>query len=129
MLQKNWQADFEAYKKRIQNLEELLRRVNGDLPADFAQKAQDYIQQCKKMGRTLPAAKPALITINAFQPMLPELIGGSADLAGSNLTLFNGAKGIDTDADGNFIYYGVREFGMTAIANGIARCMADLFRM
>ena len=102
---------------RIQNLPELLRRVNGDLPADFAQKAQDYIQQCQKTEATLPVVKPALMP-SMRQPM-PELIGGSADLAGSNLTYLMVLK-VDTDADGNYIYYGVREFGMTAIANGIA---------
>ena len=68
----------------------------------------------------MASRKASFNAINTFQPLLPELMGGSADLAGSNLTLFKDAKGIEKDADGNYIYYGVREFGMTAIANGIA---------
>lgn len=119
--QKNWEADFEAYKKAYPELaEELQRRLSGDLPADFEQKAKAYIQQCQEQGENVASRKASFNAINAFQPLLPEIMGGSADLAGSNLTLFKDAKGIETDADGNYIYYGVREFGMTAIANGIA---------
>lgn len=119
--QKNWEADFEAYKKAYPELaEELQRRLSGDLPSDFEQKAKAYIQQCQDQGENVASRKASFNAINAFQPLLPEIMGGSADLAGSNLTLFKDAKGIETDADGNYIYYGVREFGMTAIANGIA---------
>ncbi|AWT49294.1 transketolase [Psychrobacter sp. YP14] len=119
--QKNWEADFEAYKKAYPVLaEELQRRLSGDLPSDFEQKAKAYIQQCQEQGENVASRKASFNAINAFQPLLPEIMGGSADLAGSNLTLFKDAKGIETDADGNYIYYGVREFGMTAIANGIA---------
>lgn len=119
--QKNWEADFEAYKKAYPELaEELQRRLSGELPADFEQKAKAYIQQCQDQGENVASRKASFNAINAFQPLLPEIMGGSADLAGSNLTLFKDAKGIETDADGNYIYYGVREFGMTAIANGIA---------
>lgn len=121
VVQKNWEADFEAYKKAYPELAtELLRRLNGDLPADFEQQAADYIQQCQTEGADVASRKASFNAINHFQPMLPELLGGSADLAGSNLTLFKDAKGIQDDAAGNYIYYGVREFGMTAIANGIA---------
>ncbi|CAM3972538.1 transketolase [Psychrobacter arenosus] len=121
VVQKNWEADFEAYKKAYPELAtELLRRLNGDLPADFEQQAADYIQQCQTEGADVASRKASFNAINYFQPMLPELLGGSADLAGSNLTLFKDAKGIQDDAAGNYIYYGVREFGMTAIANGIA---------
>lgn len=120
-LEKNWDAEFDAYKKAYPDLAaELIRRLNGQLPADFAAKAQEYIQQCQDKGEDVASRKASFNAINTFQPMLPELLGGSADLAGSNLTLFKDAKGIETDADGNYIYYGVREFGMTAIANGIA---------
>ena len=119
--QKNWDADFEAYKKAYPELAvELLRRLNGELPADFDSQAQAYIQQTQEQGGDVASRKASQNAINTLQPLLPELLGGSADLAGSNLTLFKGAKGIEKDADGNYIYYGVREFGMTAIANGIA---------
>ncbi len=120
-LEKNWEADFEAYKKAYPELAAaLLRRLEGELPADFDQQAQAYIQQCQEQGEDVASRKASFNAINTFQPLLPELMGGSADLAGSNLTLFKDAKGIEKDADGNYIYYGVREFGMTAIANGIA---------
>ena len=121
VLQKNWDADFAAYKKAYPELAaELLRRLDGDLPADFDKKAQDYIQQCQEQGGDVASRKASQNAINTLQPLLPELMGGSADLAGSNLTLFKDAIGIQDDAAGNYIYYGVREFGMTAIANGIA---------
>ncbi|WP_019673996.1 transketolase [Psychrobacter lutiphocae] len=120
-LQKNWEADFEAYKKAYPELAaELERRLSGELPVDFAKQAQTYIQQCQADGDDVASRKASFNAINTFQPLLPEIMGGSADLAGSNLTLFKDAKGLQTDADGNYIYYGVREFGMTAIANGIA---------
>ena len=90
------------------------------MPADFESQAQAYIQQTQEQGGDVASRKASQDAINTLQPLLPELLGGSADLAGSNLTLFKGAKGIEKDADGNYIYYGVREFGMTAIANGIA---------
>lgn len=119
--QKNWEADFAAYEKAYPELAaELSRRLNGELPADFASQAQAYIQQTQEAGGDVASRKASQNAINSLQPLLPELLGGSADLAGSNLTLFKGAKGIEKDADGNYIYYGVREFGMTAIANGIA---------
>ncbi len=117
----NWQATFAKYKKAHPELaDELLRRLNGELPADFEEKAQEYIMQCQAKGSDVATRKASQESINVLQKILPEMLGGSADLAGSNLTLFEGAKGIQTDEDGNYIYYGVREFGMTAIANGIA---------
>ncbi|WP_201616047.1 transketolase [Psychrobacter urativorans] len=120
-LQKNWDADFESYKKAYPELAtELVRRLDGDLPVDFDQQAQDYIQQTQEQGGDVASRKASQNAINTLQPLLPELMGGSADLAGSNLTLFKDAKGIQENAAGNYIYYGVREFGMTAIANGIA---------
>lgn len=120
-LQNNWQADFDAYKKAYPELaEELERRLTGELPSDFDAKAKAYIESCQNDGGNIASRKASQNAINALQPLLPELLGGSADLAGSNLTLFKGAKGLQEDAAGNYIYYGVREFGMTAIANGIA---------
>lgn len=121
MLEKNWNADFENYQKAYPELAaELKRRLAGDLPAEFEAKTQAYIADCQEKGEVVATRKASQNAINALQKMLPEFLGGSADLAGSNLTLFEGAKGIQTDAGGNYVYYGVREFGMTAIANGIA---------
>jgi len=120
-LQNNWQADFERYEQAHPELAaELKRRLEGELPADFAAQAEDYLQSCQQAGDNVASRKASQNAINALQPLLPEIMGGSADLAGSNLTLFKGAKGIQEDAAGNYIFYGVREFGMTAIANGIA---------
>ncbi len=120
-LQKNWQEAFKAYQKEYPELaDELTRRLNGDLPVDFEKKAQDYINACQAENSNVATRKASQASINALQKLLPEMLGGSADLAGSNLTLFEGAKGIQDHKDGNYIHYGVREFGMTAIANGIA---------
>ncbi|MEH6580726.1 MAG: transketolase [Halioglobus sp.] len=99
---------------------ELKRRLAGDLPEDFNAQANAYIAQCQEEGETIASRKASQNCLNAFGPLLPELLGGSADLAGSNLTLWSGSKGVSAaDASGNYIYYGVREFGMSAIMNGI----------
>lgn len=117
-----WQLKFAAYRAAYPELaSELERRLSGALPHDFAHQAQHYIEQLQANPAAIASRKASQNTINAFAPMLPELLGGSADLAGSNLTLWNGSKGISADdASGNYIYYGVREFGMSAIMNGIA---------
>ena len=95
--------------------------MNGDLPADFSDKANAYIRECQEKGETIASRKASQNTLNAFGPALPELLGGSADLAGSNLTIWSDSKPLTKDdASGNYIYYGVREFGMAAIMNGIA---------
>jgi transketolase len=100
---------------------ELRRRLAGELPADFAARADAYIARCQADGETIASRKASQNTLNAFGPLVPEFMGGSADLAGSNLTLWSGSKGLNAgDASGNYIYYGVREFGMSAIMNGIA---------
>jgi transketolase len=118
----SWQSAFEAYKKDHPALAaEFERRVvRGDLPENFAETAQAYIQRCQEEGEKLATRKASQNSLAAYGPVLPELIGGSADLAASNLTLWPGSKGISReDASGNYIYYGVREFGMSAIGNGI----------
>ncbi|SOB78069.1 transketolase [Marinobacter sp. LV10R510-11A] len=117
-----WNDTFAAYEKAEPELAaELKRRMAGDLPADFSEKAQAYIQECQDKSETIASRKASLNALNAYGPLLPELLGGSADLAGSNLTIWNGSKGVTKeDASGNYIYYGVREFGMAAIMNGIA---------
>ncbi|ABE54371.1 transketolase [Shewanella denitrificans OS217] len=115
-----WESKFEAYKAAHPALAaEYERRVlKGDLPADFEAKAQAFIQECQDKGEGIASRKASQNAIGFFGAMLPELLGGSADLAGSNLTLWSGSKGIQDDAAGNYIYYGVREFGMSGIMNG-----------
>jgi len=99
---------------------ELVRRIKGELPGYFAEKADEYIRECQQTEDNIASRKASQNSIEAFAALLPELIGGSADLTGSNLTLWSGSSPITEQADGNYIYYGVREFGMTAIASGIA---------
>ena len=118
----DWNSVMEAYSSTHPELaKELQRRLAGELPQGFAGQADAYIAQCQEEGVELASRKASQNCLNAYGPLLPELVGGSADLAGSNLTLWSGSKGISADdADGNYIYYGVREFGMAAIMNGIA---------
>ena len=120
--EKEWEAAMMAYVADYPELAtELRRRLAGELPEDFAQQATAYIAQCQKEGATIASRKASQNSLDAYGPLLPELIGGSADLAASNLTLWHGSKGINAkDASGNYIYYGVREFAMAAIMNGIA---------
>ena len=122
IVENTWNEGFAAYNEVYPDLAaEFLRRISGDLPNDFAQKSTDYIESLQEKGETIASRKASQNALNAFGPMLPELLGGSADLAGSNLTLWSGCKGVSkTESDGNYIYYGVREFGMSAIMNGIA---------
>ncbi|WP_097458758.1 transketolase [Mangrovitalea sediminis] len=117
-----WNVAFDAYANAYPELAaELKRRLSGELPADFSEKATAYIQACQEKGETIASRKASQNTLNAFGPLLPELLGGSADLAGSNLTLWQDSKGVSAgDASGNYLFYGVREFGMSAIMNGIA---------
>ena len=121
-LESDWQAGFDAYRAAYPELaDEFLRRLQGDLPADFTERADTFIAECLTAGADVASRKASQQTLNAMGPMLPELLGGSADLAGSNLTLWEGAKGISAaDAAGNYVYYGVREFAMAAIMNGVA---------
>ncbi len=118
----NWNTKLDAYKAAHPELAaELERRNNGDLPADFNNNADAFVRECQDKAEKIASRKASQNTLNAFGPLLPELVGGSADLAGSNLTLWEGCKGITAeDASGNYLYYGVREFGMSAIMNGIA---------
>ena len=117
-----WQARFDEYKKAHPELAaEFTRRMSGDLPADWQEKATAFIQETVDKAEKVASRKASQQSIGGYAPALPELMGGSADLAGSNLTLWGGARGVSREnADGNYIYYGVREFGMAAIMNGIA---------
>ena len=118
----DWEALMAGYAEaHPEQGVELRRRLAGELPADFAEQAQAYIAQCQQAGDSIASRKASQNCLNAFGPLLPELLGGSADLAGSNLTLWSGSKPVSAaDADGNYIFYGVREFGMSAMMNGIA---------
>jgi len=117
-----WNQLFDAYRAQHPELAaELARRSHGELPAGFSDAADAFIAKLQADGPTIASRKASQMAIEAFAPLLPELVGGSADLAHSNLTLWKGSKSaVSTDADANYVYYGVREFGMTAIANGLA---------
>jgi len=120
--QTRWANQLEDYRAAHPELAaEFERRTRGDLPEDFSAQADAYIRDCQEKMEKVASRKASQNCLNAYGPMLPELLGGSADLAGSNLTIWSGSKDISGDnADGNYIYYGVREFGMSAIMNGIA---------
>jgi transketolase len=117
-----WQADFAAYSAEHPELAaEFARRTAGQLPKDWNALADRAITTIAEAGENMATRKASLVALNAFAPSLPELVGGSADLTGSNLTKHNGSKPVSgDDASGNYIWFGVREFGMTAITNGIA---------
>jgi transketolase len=116
-----WNEKFTAYQQAHPALAaELTRRLAGDLPADFEEKADAFIQQSQDKAENVASRKASQNSIETFATLLPEVLGGSADLAGSNLTIWSGTKGISAeDAGGNYLYYGVREFGMSSIMNGI----------
>lgn len=118
----SWQAGFDAYREAFPDLaDEFLRRLRGELPAHFDEQVDSYIAECVSAGADVASRKASQQALNALGPVLPELLGGSADLAGSNLTLWSGARGVSAeDASGNYVYYGVREFAMAAIMNGVA---------
>ncbi|HKN05455.1 MAG TPA: transketolase, partial [Buttiauxella sp.] len=116
-----WNEKFAAYAKAFpQEASEFTRRMKGEMPAEFAAKAQEFIKNLQANPAKIASRKASQNTIEAFGHLLPEFLGGSADLAPSNLTIWSGSKAINEDLAGNYIHYGVREFGMTAIANGIA---------
>ena len=119
--QSDWQQRFDAYKATYPELAaDFLRRQAGELPASFLEQADAYIRECQEKGDKVATRKASQNTLDAFGPLLPELAGGSADLAGSNNTIWKGCKSVTADdASGNYIHYGVREFAMTAIQNGL----------
>jgi transketolase len=117
-----WDQRFAAYSAAFPTeANELIRRMSGELPADFAEKSAAYVAEVNAKGETIASRKASQNALSAFGPLLPEFLGGSADLAGSNLTIWKGCRSITgDDATGNYLHYGVREFGMGAIMNGIA---------
>ncbi|CAK1805129.1 transketolase 1 [Vibrio crassostreae] len=117
-----WNEKLAAYEAAYPELAaEFKRRVNGDLPAEWEEKANAIIADLQANPANIASRKASQNALEAFGAMLPEFMGGSADLAPSNLTMWSGSKSLEaTDFSGNYIHYGVREFGMTAIMNGIA---------
>ncbi|QFT27864.1 transketolase [Vibrio aquimaris] len=117
-----WNEKFDAYAAAYPaEAAELKRRLNGELPAEWEQKTSQIIADLQANPANIASRKASQNALEAFGQMLPEFLGGSADLAPSNLTMWSGSKSVSAeDASGNYIHYGVREFGMTAIMNGIA---------
>ena len=118
----SWREKFEAYRRDFAGLaEEFERRMSGALPDDWAERSAEILFELQSSGGDVATRKSSQIALNAFGPLLPELIGGSADLAGSNNTIWSGSVDVNEGTeDGNYVYFGVREFGMTAICNGLA---------
>ncbi len=117
-----WNQAMAAYREAFpEQAAEFERRMRGELPDGFAAHADQYIAKLQAEGPKVASRKASQMAIEAYAPRLPELVGGSADLAGSNLTLWSGSKTVaSTDPDANYIYFGVREFAMSAISNGLA---------
>ena len=119
--EKAWQEKFDAYRKDYPELAgEFERRMNGELPADWAEKAAAFIAQTNAEAKSPATRQASLASIEAYSPAVPELFGGSADLGCSNLTEWSGYKPMDSNEEANYVRYGVREFGMSAIMNGIS---------
>jgi transketolase len=116
-----WNERFAAYAAAHPDLAaELERRMADELPADWEEKSWEFVKSVDAKAEKIASRKASQNALNGFGPLLPELLGGSADLAGSNLTLWSGSKGVSpSDASGNYVYYGVREFGMSAVMNGV----------
>jgi transketolase len=119
--EKAWNEKFEAYRAEYPELAaEFERRMAGELPADWAEKVAAYVASVNEAAKSPATRQASLACIEAYSPVLPELFGGSADLGCSNLTEWSGYKPMDANEVCNYVRYGVREFGMSAIMNGIA---------
>ena len=120
-LENEWNALFKAYDERYpQQAGELLRRMKGELPGNLDDAMKAYIASCVEKKETIATRKASQNAIQALAPVLPEFLGGSADLTGSNLTNWKESVAVRSEQPGNHINYGVREFGMSAMINGIA---------
>ena len=120
-LESEWNQKFAEYEKKYPTeAAEFKRRMAGELPASWSEHVEGVINRVNAKGETIATRKASQNAIEGLAPILPELVGGSADLAGSNLTMWSGSKGVSSESGGNYIYYGVREFGMSAIMNGLS---------
>lgn len=121
-LQADWQQKMAAYQEAHPELAaELTRRLAGDLPADWQAQVAEIISEVNAQGTAMASRKASGMALEKMGPLLPELIGGSADLAGSNNTIWSGSQDVlDAGESGNYVNFGVREFGMTAMANGLS---------
>ncbi len=117
-----WRQDLARYRERYPELaSEFERRVAGCLPAEWQACSERFLREVAERKESAATRKASLDALNAYGPLLPELLGGSADLTGSNLTFWSACKAVSRDSpDGNYLYYGVREFAMSALMNGIA---------
>ncbi|WP_312242402.1 transketolase [Pantoea sp.] len=119
--EKAWNEKLAAYKEAFPELaQEYQRRMSGGMPTNWEAETQKFIEQVQANPQKIASRKASQNSLEVYGKLLPELLGGSADLAPSNLTIWSGSKPITEDHAGNYIHYGVREFGMTAIGNGIA---------
>lgn len=120
-LESEWNHKFAEYEKKYPaEAAEFKRRMAGELPANWSDHVDSTISRVNAKEETIATRKASQNAIEGLAPVLPELVGGSADLAGSNLTLWSGSSGVSAKSGGNYIYYGVREFGMSAIMNGLS---------
>ena len=120
-LEAEWNNKFAEYQEKYPaESAEFTRRMSGELPADWREHVDGLIGRVNAKQETIASRKASQNAIEGLAPSLPELVGGSADLAGSNLTLWSGSKAISQGTGGNYIYYGVREFGMSAVMNGLS---------
>ncbi len=120
-LEAAWDQKFTEYsQKYAAEAAEFTRRMANELPANWQNHVEGFINQVNAKEETIASRKASQNAIEGIAPVLPEMIGGSADLAGSNLTIWSGSKGVSHDAGGNYVYYGVREFGMSAMMNGMS---------
>jgi transketolase len=120
-LERTWNDKFAAYEKTHPELaREFRRRVAGELPANWGAHCVGELEKIIAKTESIATRKASQNAIEGLAPVLPELVGGSADLTGSNLTLWSGSRPVGREGGGNYIYYGVREFGMSAVMNGLA---------
>ncbi|HSD53239.1 MAG TPA: transketolase [Burkholderiales bacterium] len=120
-LEAQWRERFAGYEANYPELAaEFRRRIAGELPANWGEATRELVARIDAKGETIATRKASQNALEGLGKLLPELVGGSADLAGSNLTMWSGSKGIARGDGGNYVHYGVREFGMCAIVNGLA---------